>query len=229
MPKPTLATALFCLGAISIAAVRLAASGSDEDNVISFKGNINWAWATRLSTAVHAEDPDPAKRTVIFSNLGPKDHSYEDTVAWDVAGPDSGAPQQWVAMPFTPTFDAEVTQISVAVEHNTGSPNSFVLSLNEDNGGLPGEVIRGWIVSNAPKFETCCTLDNAKDIKSVMVTKGTQYWVVAKTNTNEEATRMEWDLSPQGIEGHFGFNNGQGWYEYTAFTSAFAIYGRRIH
>jgi hypothetical protein len=39
---------------------------------------------------------------------------------------------------------------------------------------------------------------------------------------------MEWDLSPTAIEGNFAFNNGQGWYEYTAFTSAFAVYGRRL-
>jgi hypothetical protein len=58
---------------------------------LSFKGNINWAWATRPSTPVHEEDPDSAKRTVIFSNFGRKNHLYEDTVAWDVAGPDSGA------------------------------------------------------------------------------------------------------------------------------------------
>jgi hypothetical protein len=230
MSKLTLARILICLGAISVTPARLAAGGSDENGVISFKGNINWAWATRPSTVVRAEDPNPAKRAVVFSNFGQKNHLYEDTVAWDVAGPDSGAQQQWVAMPFTPSFDAQVTQISVAVEHNTGSPNSFVLSLTADNGGqIPGKVIRSWIVSNAPKFGTCCTVDTVSDSERLIVNKGTQYWVVARTNGSEERTRMEWDLSPQAIEGDFAFNNGQGWYRYTAFTSAFAIYGRSIH
>jgi hypothetical protein len=190
MSKLTLARILICLGAISVTPARLAAGGSDENGVISFKGNINWAWATRPSTVVRAEDPNPAKRAVVFSNFGQKNHLYEDTVAWDVAGPDSGAQQQWVAMPFTPSFDAQVTQISVAVEHNTGSPNSFVLSLTADNGGqIPGKVIRSWIVSNAPKFGTCCTVDTVSDSERLIVNKGTQYWVVARTNGSEERTR----------------------------------------
>jgi hypothetical protein len=177
-----------------------------------------------------AGDPNPAKRAVVFSNFGKEKHLYEHSVAWDVAGPDSGVQQQWVAMPFTPSFDAQVTQISVAVEHNTGSPNSFVLSLAADTrGGLPGKVIRSWIVSHAPNFATCCVVDTVNDIQGVIVNKGTQYWVFAKTNGGEEGTRMEWDLSPQAIEGNFALNNGLGWYQYTAFTSAFAIYGRSVH
>src|ERR1700681_2950092 len=106
LSKLTLARVLICLGTISIAAVRLAAGGADERGVVTVSG---------------AAHPKPAKRAVVFSNFGKKNHLYEDTVAWDVAGPDSGVQQQWVAMPFTPSFDAQVTQISVAVEHNTGS------------------------------------------------------------------------------------------------------------
>jgi hypothetical protein len=118
----------------------------------------------------------------------------------------------------------------MAVEHNSGSPNSFVLSLNADGGGqIPGKVIPSWIVSNAPKFGTCCTVDTAKDIKRVTVSKWTQYWIVVRTNADEEATRMEWDLSPQASERNFALNNGQGWFEFTAFTSAFAVYGRHVN
>jgi hypothetical protein len=224
MAKLALAPVLICLGTISIAAVRLAAGGSDENGVISFKGNINSARATRPSTVFRTGDPNPAKRAVVFSNFGKKNYLYENNVAWDVAGPVSGVQRQWVAMPFTPSFDAQVTQISVAVEHNRGSPNSFVLSLTADNGGqIPGNVICSWIVSNAPKFGTCCTVDTVNEIKPLIVEKGTQYWVVAKTNGDEEGTRMEWDLSPQAIEGNFALNHGHGWYRYTAFTSAFAI------
>jgi hypothetical protein len=84
-------------------------------------------------------------------------------------------------------------------------------------------------VKNPPKYGTCCILDVVKDAKGLQVKKGTQYWVVAKTNVSQQATRMEWDLSPRGIEGNFAFNNGQGWYEYTAFTSAFAVYGKKMN
>jgi len=229
MTRITFAHALICLGVVSIAAVGLRASGSEDGAVISFKGRVNWALATRPSSDVQMLDPNPAKLVTIFSNLGKPGNLYEDNVSWDVAGPDSGVQEQWVAMPFTPNFDATVTQISVAVEHNTGSPNSFVLSLNADSGGLPGPVTRRWLVKNPPKYGTCCILDVVKDAKGLQVKKGTQYWVVAKTNVSQQATRMEWDLSPKGIEGNFAFNNGQGWYEYTAFTSAFAVYGKKTN
>jgi hypothetical protein len=92
---------------------------------------------------------------------------------------------------------------------------------------VPGSVIHRWIVRDAPKFGTCCILDVAKDERGLKVRKGTQYWVVAQTNEDEKGTRMEWDLSTLGIEGNFAFNDGTGWSEFTAFTSAFAVYGRR--
>jgi hypothetical protein len=229
MAKLTFARTLICLGAVSIAAVTLSASDPQDGAVISFKAPVNWALATKPSSSIRRVDPNPAKLVIIFTNLGKPGNLYEDNVAWDVAGPQSGVQKQWVAMPFTPTFDAAVTQISIAVEHNTGSPNSFVLSLNADSGGVvPGPAIRSWLVKNAPKYGTCCVLDVVKDAKGLEVKKGTQYWVVAKTNPSQKGTRMEWDLSPRDIESNFAFNNGHGWHEYVAFTSAFAVYGKKM-
>jgi hypothetical protein len=220
--------ALICFGVLVPAGLILKADDSENQTVISFRGKANWAMATMASPVIRQTDPNPAKFATIFSNLGGNGDLYEKNVSWDVAGPDSVVPQQWVAMPFTPAFDAEVTRIVVAVEHTTGSPNSFVLSLNADGGGLvPGNVIHGWIVKRAPQFGTCCTLDVANDVRGVKVHKGTQYWIVAQTNEDEQGTRMEWDLSPMGIEGNFALNDGTGWSEFTAFTSAFAVYGKR--
>src|SRR5579864_1553704 len=170
MTKVTLARTLLFLGAISIAAVALRASDAEDSAVISFKGRVNWALATKASSAVRTMDPNPANLVTIFTNFGKPGHLYEDNVAWDVAGPHSGVQEQWVAMPFTPTFDAAITQISIAVEHNTGSPNSFVLSLNADGGGLvPGTVIHNWLVKNAPKYGTCCTVDVVKNSEGLKV------------------------------------------------------------
>lgn len=228
MAKRILMLALIFLGVLVPAGVVLKAADSEGQGVISFKGKANWALATMPSPVTHETDPNPAKLATIFSNLGGKGDLYERNVSWDVAGPESGVLQQWVAMPFTPPFDAEVTRIVVAVEHATGSPNSFVFSLNTDGGGLvPGNVIHRWIVKHAPEFGTCCTLDVANDARGLKVHKKTQYWVVAQTNEDEEGTRMEWDLSPMGIEGNFALNDGTGWSEFTAFTSAFAVYGKR--
>jgi len=180
------------------------------------------------STVVRPLDPNPANLFTIFSNLGTGKNVYTDNVGWDVAGPDSGVSEEWIAMPFTPTSDAEVTQISVAIQHNTGSPNSFVLGLNRDSGGLPGKVIRKWEVKHLPRFGTCCTLDVVGDTKGLKVKRGTQYWVAAETNSSERKTRDEWDLAYARVEGRFAIDaNGQGWYQYTAFTSAFGVFGKK--
>jgi hypothetical protein len=69
----------------------------------------------------------------------------------------------------------------------------------------------------------------ASDVHGIKLTKGTQYWIVAQTNETDEHTRMECYLSPLNIEGNFAFNNGQGWSEFTAFRSAFAVCGKRIN
>jgi hypothetical protein len=87
MSKLTLAGVLVGLGTICLSAVKLAAGGPDESGVISFKGNVNSAWATRPSIVFRAGDPNPANLVVVFSNFGKKSHLYEHTVAWDVAGP----------------------------------------------------------------------------------------------------------------------------------------------
>jgi hypothetical protein len=227
MAKRILMLALIGLGVLVPAVAILKADDSESPTVISFRGKANWALATTSSPVIHDTDPNPAKVATIFSNLGGKGDRYQKNVSWDVAGPECKVPQQWVAMPFTPAFNAEVTSIVVAVEHMAGSPNSFVLSLNADGGGLPGNVMYSWIVKDAPKFGTCCTLDFTNYVRSLHVHQGTQYWVVAQTNEDEEGTRMEWDLSPLAIEGNFALNDGTGWSQSTAFTSAFAVYGKR--
>jgi hypothetical protein len=224
-----LSRALLCQSILAIAGVTVVAASPAGREDLSFSGSPGWAMAARPSAVVRPVDPNPAKLFTIFSNLGKGKNVYTHHVAWDVAGSDSGVAEEWIAMPFTPKSNAEVTQIAVAVQHDTGAPNAFVLSLNQDSGGLPGKAIHTWMVKNLPPFGTCCTLDVATDATGLTVRKGIQYWVVAKTSPNETKTRDEWNLASAGIEGPFAINNndGQGWYQYTAFTSAFAVFGRK--
>jgi len=231
MKKETLARTLLCQVILTVTGVTLLAANSGDGGVISFRGTPSWAMATRPSTIMRPMDPTSAKLFTIFSNLGKGKNVYTDNVGWDVAGADSGVTEEWIAMPFTPTSNAEVTQISVAIEHNTGSPNSFIVSLNQDSGGLPGKVMHTWVVKNLPQFGTCCTLDVARDAEGLAVKKGSVYWLVAKTNLREGKTRNEWDLASAGIEGPFAINNnnGQGWYQFTAFTSAFGVFGKETN
>jgi hypothetical protein len=81
-------------------------------------------------------------------------------------------------------------------------------------------------VHNAPKYGTCCAVDVTKDSPGIALTKGTRYWIATKLSTSESATRMEWNISSKHIEEFFAFNNGNGWTGFTAFASAFAVYGK---
>jgi hypothetical protein len=231
MAKRIIIRTLLCLSILAIATVTLLAAGSGDGVVISFGGKPSWAMATTPSTVFQPLDPNPEKLFTIFSNLGTGRKVYTDNVGLDVAGPDSGVTEEWIAMPFTPTANAEVTRISVAVQHISGSPNSFVLSLNQDSGGLPGKVIHRWLVKDLPRFGTCCKLDIVRIAGGLKVKKGTQYWVAAETNSSERKTRDEWDYAYAGIEGIYAINNnnGQGWYQYTAFTSAFGVFGKKTN
>lgn len=224
-----LSRALLCQGILAIAGVTVVAASPAGRGDLSFNRFPDWGVATRSSAVVRPVDPNPAKLFTIFTNLGKGKNLYTHDVGWDVAGSDSGVTEEWIAMPFIPKSSAEVTQIAVAVQHNTGAPNSFVLSFNQDSGGLPGKAMHTWLVKNLPAFGTCCTLDVASDATGLAVKKGIQYWVVARTNSAETKTRNEWNLASAGIEGPFAINNndGQGWYQYTAFTSAFAVFGRK--
>jgi hypothetical protein len=224
-----LGRALLCQSILAIAGVTLMAAGPTDRGDTGFSGYPSLAIAMRSSAVVRPVNPNPAKLFTIFSNLGKGKNVYTHHVGWDVAGSDSGVTEEWIAMPFTPRSNAEVTQIAVAVQHDTGAPNAFVLSLNQDSGGLPGKAIHTWMVKNLPPFGTCCTLDVAKDAAGLTLRKGIQYWVVARTNSSQAKTRDEWNLASAGIEGPFAINNndGQGWYQYTAFTSAFAVLGRK--
>jgi hypothetical protein len=220
---------LLGLGFLASAGMTIVAASPADQGDLSFSGSPSWAIATRSSAVVRPANPNAAKLFTIFTNLGIGQNLYTRHVGWDVAGSDSGVSEEWIAMPFTPKSNAEVTRIAVAVQHNTGAPNSFVLSLNQDSAGLPGKAMHAWLVKNSPPFGSCCTLDVARNSTGLAVKNGIQYWVVARTNSAESKTRNEWNLASAGIEGPFAINNnnGQGWYRYTAFVSAFAVFGRK--
>src|SRR5262249_45699939 len=153
-----LSRALFCQGILVITGFTVVAARPADPKDIIYSGSPSWAVATSSSTVVRPLDPNPAKLFTIFTNLGKGRNLYTHDVGWDVAGSDSGVTEEWIAIPFTPKANAEVTRIAVAVQHNTGAPNSFLLSLNLDSAGLPGRAIHTWSAKNLPPFGTCCIL-----------------------------------------------------------------------
>jgi len=100
--------------------------------------------------------------------------------------------QYAVGVPFTPAANATIKKIVVAVGYVTGT-NSAQVSINADNGGLPGAPIIHADINNLPPYGSCCVLDlhNA----NLPVTQGTQYWVVVSTDSNSPDTWDGWNFN----------------------------------
>jgi hypothetical protein len=126
--------------------------------------------------------------SVIFSNFGPQGAVYHLTLG--SAGPfgaaysTTGVPGD-VAVPFTPSSDAELSQIilPLLLESIAGvpTPNDTTVELVDSVNGLPGPtVLESWSPIVLPFFTDSppVTLTSAP---SVFLASGTQYWIVVGT------------------------------------------------
>jgi hypothetical protein len=141
------------------------------------------------------ENSDDLTLVTIFSNLASK---YPKGVYWcctgyNVMGPNSGVGEQWMAAAFTPDADGTVTKIEVSAGWSQGT-NGIVISLNNDDNGMPGQALQTWNVSDLPFFGTCCTLLKVSS-QGIPVTGGQQYWVMLRTNGRELNTVDAWNVS----------------------------------
>jgi hypothetical protein len=134
--------------------------------------------------------------TTIFNSLAAK---YPKGMYWccegyNVMGPNSGAGEQWMAAAFTPAVDHTVTRIAVAVGYSQQGTNGVVMSLNEDNNGVPGQPLKTWNASGLPRFGTCCTLVVESDSSGIPISGGKQYWIVLSTNSSQSDTVDGWNV-----------------------------------
>jgi hypothetical protein len=105
---------------------------------------------------------------------------------------------QWWAMPFTPSANYQLTQISAALEWNANLNAGEGLELMTNNGGIPGGVIQTWMLPPLPAFGTCCPLQTVSPT-NVNVTAGTEYWLVFTVSL--DFTEAYWDLNDVGAMG----------------------------
>lgn len=132
----------------------------------------------------------------IFNNVAAK---YPKGLYWccqgyNVMGSNSGVGEQWMAAAFTPGTDHTVTRIAVAVGYSQQGTNGVVISLNDDNNGVPGQVLKQWSATGLPRFGDCCGLVVESDSTGIPITGGKQYWVVLSTNANESSTVDAWNV-----------------------------------
>ena len=187
----------------ALAFVGLTAGAVAQNNVVlGGHGVTLWSQHARVTVVTKADAPYTGASTrdsglvTIFSNLATK---YPKGVCWcctgyNIMGPNSGVGEQWMAAAFTPAADHTVTKIEVGVGWSQQGTNGVVLSLNQDNNGVPGKALRTWNASGLPRFGTCCTLVVKSDSSGIPVSGGQQYWIVLRTNSNETDTVDAWNV-----------------------------------
>jgi hypothetical protein len=219
------------IGATAIAAAQ---------NDIVRRGNRTTLWGEHARMTVVTKAAAPFTRTnindsglvTIFNNLAAKypKGEYWCCTGYNVMGPNSGAGEQWMAATFTPGANHTVTRIEVAVGYSQQGTNGVVLSLNDDNNGVPGKALKTWNALGLPRFGTCCTLVVKSDSSGIPVSAGKQYWIVLSTNSKEADTVDAWNVidtnqvDPATVATYPGTNN-----KWNAFQTtpglAFAVKG----
>jgi hypothetical protein len=133
----------------------------------------------------------------IFSNLAaryPKG-AYWCCQGYNVMGSNSGLGEQWMGAAFTPKADHTVTKVAVAVGYAQQGTNGVVISLNDDNNGVPGQALQTWNAIGLSRFGDCCALVVESDASGIPVSAGKQYWIVLSTNSNEIDTVDAWNVN----------------------------------
>jgi hypothetical protein len=205
-----------------------AAGQAGRENVITINGGRTTVYMKPPSPVVTQAQPAPAGLATIYSNLGTGDNVYNAIAGTGVLGrdvPNQPRPE-WVANGFTPTADHTVTEIHVGVTYVSGD-NEMVLSLNENNGGIPGKVLHTWHFANLPTFGACCTLQVAKLRAGIPIKKDTLYWVLVRTSHQGTDTWDVWNNNIGDLQGPFSNNTGQGWNRQSVQElGAFGVFGQ---
>jgi hypothetical protein len=150
----------------------------------------------------------PAGMMTIYSTLNDDPNNvYDCCNGWTLSTTDSVLQsRQFIAMPFTPTADADIRRVSVAIGWVTGA-NLVGLSLRSDSAGLPGDVIKQAREGDLAVFGTCCDL-TVVPTHPIHVTGGVQYWLVARATAD---TWGAWNVNSINAIGNFAFKGDGHW------------------
>jgi hypothetical protein len=161
------------------------------------------------------EDAEPGGLVTIYSNLNSAMPTYDYTKGYYVAGPASAVGQHWLAMPFTPAANSHVQKIELAMQWNSLGTNDVTIKIAK-GATVPTSYVAGSITTlvTLPTFTgaNCCPLPTVNyGGAGIFLTGGTQYWVVAITNSASTKTEDIWCLVWNDAIGTFAYNHGHGW------------------
>lgn len=223
MMKKTLYGMLVCLSILMLAHV--AAWGqANKDGVVTINGGRNAVFVGTPAQETTPAVPASSKLVKIYSNLGKGKKVYNAESGYGILGPDAGQPwPESVGCGFVPKANHTVTEIQVAGTYVQGT-NALIVSLNEDNKGVPGKALHTWHFSHLPTFGSCCTVETAKYAKGIKVQKGKLYWVVLSPQNKD--TYDVWNNNFAGLQGTFSNNIGSGWSSSYQVLGAFGVFGQ---
>jgi hypothetical protein len=197
--RKTLVAFLLCLMVLATTVSTLAA---DHSNLILGDKEVIVKHPSKVTTPAVQHDPS---LTTIAGTLSDYPYGvffccygYYITGLTNLLGV---VPEYWQAVPFTPTADMTVKELEASVVWDEGT-NAVLMSLNRDSSGLPGKAIQTWTVKNLALIGNCCKLATAKNQTGIAVTKGTQYWVVVRTNSNDANIFAAWEVNSTDMRSH---------------------------
>ena len=197
-----------------------------NDGAITINGGRNTILMRAPSEPIVPAVRPSANLVEIYSNLGKGSKVYNAISGYGILGVDAGQPwPEWVGCGFRPKADHTVTEIQVGATYDQGT-NTLLVSLNEDNNGIPGKALHTWHFSNLPVFGQCCTLQTVKYAKGIPVKKGKLYWVVLSPQKKFQDTYDVWNNNFAGTQGTFSNNIGSGWASSYQVLGAFGVFGK---
>jgi len=197
--KKTLVASLL---ALTILATAVSALAADHSNLILLDREVVVTHPAKVTTPGVAHD---ASLTTIAGTLS--DYPYGVffcCYGFYITGLTNllnVVPEYWQAVPFTPAANMTVREVEASVLWDEGV-NAVVLSLNRDSNGLPGTAIHTWNVKNLALIGSCCQLATGKSKAGIAVKKGTQYWLVVSTNSNDSNIFAAWEVNSTDMRSH---------------------------
>jgi hypothetical protein len=114
-----------------------------------------------------------------------------------------------VAIPFTPTVDARITEVHVALSYFSGT-NDAEVSIRGSENQVPGRVKHVFHALDIPAAYQCCVYETFT-AKGIPVRAGDTYWVVVKAGAHP--FEGGWNFNSLGLVGVLAVNSdyGGGW------------------
>lgn len=234
--KKTLVLSASFMAVLAMASLTLKASGNHNYDYSSDGKLVRVVNPSSATTPAQAVD---SKFTLVAGNISAYPlASFFSIFGNTIAQGGSNFPfQTWVANPFTPTANANLAAIQVAVGRLGSGTSGFEVGLYNDASGIPGTLIKSVHIpgSKVPAYGQCCVLDTA-GFSGVSVTAGTQYWV-AVTTTSSDLDIYGWNFNTtdmsalpsaswcSGSTTYCGTNSGV-WVPYSYTHLAFRVLGQ---